>query len=284
MRSTKRKRVPSDHSSGRFASTSAIAFCSSVPGISPGRRPSLLVLTSPLPATLAGGLTPRFRRGFRIRVGTRGISSGFVAAFRHRRSPPDLLLPEPRRLPFGRPLGILRVSPKVPRSALRHHPGIEVSLAFSLDPAPFGLRFGVRAIPAVPARVFGFYPGGFTPQLELACASYPALFAQRIDPPSASPLPPRLFPRMSFTFPPFGLPAALARSFGTSHRVLSAHFYIHRSSAGSSRFLPASRPAASNRLFRTYCLRRELLSAFKISRNPAISFKLLLTFRQGFYT
>jgi len=131
------------------------------------------VLTSPLPATLAGGLTPRFRRGFRIRVGTRGISSGSVAAFRHRRSPPDLLLPEPRRLPFGRPLGILRVFPKVPRSTLRHHPGIEVSLAFSLNPAPFGLRFGVRAIPAVLARVFGFYPRGFSPQTRVSLRFLP---------------------------------------------------------------------------------------------------------------
>jgi len=37
----------------------------------------------------------------------------------------------------------------VPRSALRRHPGFEVSLAFSLDPAPCSFRFGIRAIPAV---------------------------------------------------------------------------------------------------------------------------------------
>jgi len=168
-----RKRVPSDHPAGDSPRASALAFCSSVLGISPSRRPSLLVLTSPLPATLAGGLTPFFRRGFRIRVGTRGISSGFVAAFRHRRSPPDLLLPEPRRLPFGRPLGVLRVSPKVPRSTLRHHPGIEVSLAFSLDPAPFGLRFGVRAIPAVPARFVWVLPQSFWPPTQASLRFLP---------------------------------------------------------------------------------------------------------------
>ena len=44
----------------------------------------------------------------------------------------------------------------VPRRALRPHPGVEVSLAFSLDPAPHGFRFGIRAIPAVPVRVVSF--------------------------------------------------------------------------------------------------------------------------------
>src|ERR1700691_4472754 len=106
-----RKRVPSDLSSRRTDLASALIFRKSVPGLSPGSRSSFLVVASPLPATLAGGLPPSFPRGFRIRVVIRGISNGFGAAFRHRRSPPVLLLLEPRRLPFGRPLGVLRVAP-----------------------------------------------------------------------------------------------------------------------------------------------------------------------------
>jgi|SRR5579871_2123521 len=94
---------------GEQPQASVTAFRASVSGVSPDRRPSLLVFASPLPTTLAGGLPPAFPQGFRIRVVIRGISNGFGAAFRHRRSPPDLLLPEPRRLPFGRPLGVLRV-------------------------------------------------------------------------------------------------------------------------------------------------------------------------------
>jgi len=105
------KRVPSDLSGRRTALASALIFRTSVPGLSPGRRPEFPRLPSPLPATLAGGLPPSFPRGFRIRVVIRGISNGFGAAFRHRRSPPDLLLREPCRLPFGRPLGVLRVVP-----------------------------------------------------------------------------------------------------------------------------------------------------------------------------
>ena len=75
-------------------------------------------------------------------------------------------------------------------------------------------------------------------------------------------------PRVSFAFPPCGLPAALAQPFGISPRFLPAPFYVRWSSAGSSRFLPIGRPAASNRPFGTHCLRRELLPAFGISRNP----------------
>ena len=172
-------------------------------GISPSRRPSLLVCSSPLPATLAGRLTPSFQRRFRIRVVTRGISNGFVAAFRHRRSPPDLRLPGPRNLPFGRSLGTLRVFPWSHAAPCGTTQAFEVSLAFSLDPAPYGFRFGVRAIPAVMNPRF-----------------LPGCFASRIDPPSASPLLPRFFPRASFAFPPCGLPAALARSDGISPRFL----------------------------------------------------------------
>ena len=141
-------------SSERSVSASALAFRTSVPGLSPGKRPSLLVSTSPLPAALAGSLPPSSQRRFRIRVVTRGISSGFVAAFRHRRSPPGFLLLGPRRLPFGRPLGFLRVLPPFPTQPLAKPPRpIEVSLAFSLDPAPYGLRFGVQAFPAVTVYV-----------------------------------------------------------------------------------------------------------------------------------
>jgi hypothetical protein len=62
----------------------------------------------------------------------------------------------------------------VPRRALRPHPGVEVSLAFSLDPAPYGFRFGIRAIPAVPVHVVSFKLRPFDRQPEPACASYPA--------------------------------------------------------------------------------------------------------------
>jgi hypothetical protein len=86
-------------------------FRTSVPGVSPGRQPGLLVQSPPLPATLAGGLTPVSRRGFRIRVVGRGISDGYAAAFRHRQTPPDLRLPEPRPEPCGSRLGVLRVPP-----------------------------------------------------------------------------------------------------------------------------------------------------------------------------
>jgi hypothetical protein len=123
------------------------------------------------PATLAGRLPPASHRGFRIRVVTRGISNGSVAAFRHRRrsarsSPARTSQPALRpatRCPEGRSL--------VPRNALRRHPGFEVSLAFSLNPAPHGFRFGVQAFPAVPTHVTKFYPS----EPESACASYPAL-------------------------------------------------------------------------------------------------------------
>ncbi len=62
----------------------------------------------------------------------------------------------------------------VPRRALRPHPGVEVSLAFSLNPAPHGCRFGVRAVPAVPTRVVSFELRVLPRRLESACASYPA--------------------------------------------------------------------------------------------------------------
>jgi len=148
---------------------------------------------------------------------------------------------------------------------LRHHPGIEVSLAFSLDPAPFGLWFGVRAIPAVLVRAVWVLPQGFAPD-----SNQPALLTRRSSPSVSIRLARRHFlPDSSRTrrspFPLAGFRLRFVRSFGISHRVLSAHVYIHRSSTGSSRFLPASHPAASNRLFRTYCLRRELLSAFKVN-------------------
>ncbi len=171
----KRKRVPSDHSGERSASASTLAFRTSVPGLSPGKRPSFLVFTSPLPAALAGSLPPSSQRSFRIRVVTRGISNGFVAAFRHRRSPPDLLLP-------GTSLPALRPAARwpeglslVPRSTLRCHPGVMVSLAFSLNPAPHGFRFGVQAFPAVPIRVscetqisLRFLPGSLRPAYRSA--------------------------------------------------------------------------------------------------------------------
>jgi len=174
-------------------------------GISPSRRPSLLVCSSPLPATLAGRLTPPSQRRFRIRVVTQGISNGFVAAFRHRRSPPDLLLPGPHNLPFGLSFGALRVFPWSHAAPCGATQAFEVSLAFSLDPEPFGFRFGVRAIPAVMNPRF-----------------LPGCFASRIDPPSASPLLPRIFPRASFAFFPCGLPAALAQSDGISPSCLPA--------------------------------------------------------------
>ena len=152
----------------------------------------------------------------------------------------------------------------VPRRALRPHPGVEVSLAFSLDPVPHGVRFGIRAIPAVPTHVSRFNPG----ERESACASYPA-----ISPCVSIRLARRHFlpdlPR------PCRSPSSLAgfrlRSCGPAvfpPSSLPAHCYVCRSSAGSSRFLPNGHPAASIRLFGTHCLRRELLPTFGISRNP----------------
>ena len=161
-------------------------------GISPSRRPSLLVCSSPLPATLAGRLTPSFQRRFRIRVVTRGISNGFVAAFRHRRSPPDLRLPGPRNLPFGRSLGTLRVFPWSHAAPCGTTQAFEVSLAFSLDPAPYGFRFGVRAIPAVMNP--RFLPGS-SPRVSIRQAR------RHFCPDS--------FRFVSFAIPPCGLPAAL---------------------------------------------------------------------------
>jgi len=193
------------------------------------------VCSSPLPATLAGRLTPPSQRRFRIRVVTQGISNGFVAAFRHRRSPPDLLLPGPHNLPFGPSFGVLRVFPWSHAAPCGATQAFEVSLAFSLDPEPFGFRFGVRAIPAVMNPRF-----------------LPGCFASRIDPPSASPLLPRIFPRASFAFFPCGLPAALAQSDGISPSCLPAPCYVRRSPAGSSRFLPASHPATPSRPYGTH--------------------------------
>jgi hypothetical protein len=114
-----------------------------------------LVRSSPLPASLAGGLAPAFRQGFRIRVVNRGIPDGYAAAFRHRQPPPDLLLLEPRRQPCGRPLGVLRV---LRFSLSRSHAepcgptrALEVSLAFFL---PGALRPPVRR-PGVPRSSTG---------------------------------------------------------------------------------------------------------------------------------
>ena len=133
--------------------------------------------------------------------------------------PSDLLLREPRSLPFGRPLGVLRVFPcalrPVPRSALRRHPGVEVSLAFSLNPAPCG--FPVRC-PGVPRSS--------RPRL-LRNKDQPALLTRLLRPThryaerfaTSSPT----SPRVSFAFPPCGLPAALARPCGISPRLLPAH-------------------------------------------------------------
>jgi hypothetical protein len=63
----------------------------------------------------------------------------------------------------------------VPRSILRCHPGVMVSLAFSLYPEPHGFRFGVRAFPAVPIRVscetqisLRFLPGSLRPAYRSA--------------------------------------------------------------------------------------------------------------------
>jgi hypothetical protein len=156
----------------------------------------------------------------------------------------------------------------VPRRALRPHPGIEVSLAFSLDPEPRGFRFGIRAIPAVPTRSVSFKLQVLPQRYKSACASYPAyspcasirwarrhflldlLRAGRI---SSPPL------RASSDHPPLrasGYAHAVLTAFPSS--LLPAHgFMMCRSSAGSSRFLPNRCPAASIRLFRTYYLRRE---------------------------
>jgi len=120
----------------------------------------------------------------------------------------------------------------VPRRALRPHPGVEVSLAFSLDPAPHGFRFGIRAIPAVPTRLAKFYPS----ELESACASYPAS-----SPCVSIRLARRHFlldlPRTRRSFST--LAGFQLRSYGPTvspSSLLPAHFYMCRSSAGSSRF------------------------------------------------
>ena len=169
-----------------MASTSALIFRTSVPGFSPGRRPSLLVQSSPLPAPLAGDLPPVSRRGLRIRVVDRGISSGSAAAFRHRLVPPDLLLREPHSQPFARPFGVLRVlrwSHAEPCGPTRATRGFLGSLP---TVKPHGLS-------SVSGRSPQFQPPDLA-ALKSACASYPALFARRIDTASASPLPPRAFP------------------------------------------------------------------------------------------
>ena len=139
----------------------------------------------------------------------------------------------------------------------------EVSLAFSLDPAPYGFRFGVRAIPAVMNPRF-----------------LPGCFASRIDPPSASPLLPRSFRARRSPSPLAGF---RLRSRGPTVFPLGSCrrlFYVRRSPAGSSRFLPTGHPATSSRLFGTHCLRRVLPLTFEISRNPAIGCKPASSFRQ----
>jgi hypothetical protein len=254
---------------------SALAFRTSVPGFSPGKRPRFLVSTSPLPAALAGSLPPLSQRSFRIRVVTRGISNGSVAAFRHRRSPPDLLLPEPRCLPCGRLLGGLRVFLPVPRSILRCHPGVMVSLAFSLNPAPHGLRFGVRAFPAVPISrsLRNWKP---------ACASYPALSSPSVSIRLAR----RHFPH-DLSIRVVRLPPLRASNCARTVRLhlpqgSAGTHYMIRSSADSSRFLPYGRPAASIRLFGTYCLRRVLPLNLRDLSEPSYSYKLVSVFRQEF--
>ena len=113
-------------------------------------------------------------------------------------------------------------------------------------------------------RVSRFYPS----YTRISLRFLPGIFALRIDTPGASPLPPRLTRarRSPSTLAGFQLRSRGPAVFPPS--LLPAHFYMCRSSAGSSRFLPYSRPAASIRLFGTHCLRRELLPAFGISRNP----------------
>jgi hypothetical protein len=103
------------------------------------------------------GCHPRYLQRFRRSLST----SPFPARSSPARTSPPAFRPA-ARCPEGCSL--------VPRRALRPHPGVEVSLAFSLDPAPHGFRFGVRAIPAVPTHGVRFYPD----ELESACASYPA--------------------------------------------------------------------------------------------------------------
>jgi len=176
-----------------------LAFRASIPGLSPGRRPSFLVCSSPLPATLAGDLPPSSQRGFRIRVVTRGISNGFVAAFRHRRSPPDLLLPEPRRLPCGRPLGTLRVFP------WSHATPCGVTQASRFPwPSPYTQRLSASG--SVSGRSPQFQPASLA--LNYGCytadSNQPALLTRLLRPvdrstervaTSAS-----IFPRPSFAF------------------------------------------------------------------------------------
>ena len=139
----------------------------------------------------------------------------------------------------------------------------EVSLAFSLDPAPYGFRFGVRAIPAVMNP--RFLPGS-SPRVSIRQARRhfcPDSFRARRSP---SPLAGfRLRSRGPTVFP-----------LGSCRRL----FYVRRSPAGSSRFLPVSHPATPNRPFGTHCLRRVLLLTFEISRNPAIGCKPTTSFRQ----
>jgi hypothetical protein len=130
----------------------------------------------------------------------------------------------------------------VPRRALRLHPGVEVSLAFSLNPAPHGVRFGVRAVPAVPTRVFRFNPRFNPGGLESACASYPARrpayrSAWRVA--TSSPTCPARVVRL----PPLrasGCARAVLRYFPQVHCRLT--IIMCRSSAGSSRFPSESSP------------------------------------------
>jgi hypothetical protein len=163
----------------------------------------------------------------------------------------------------------------VPRRALRPHPGIEVSLAFSLDPAPCGFRFGIRAIPAVPTHAVSFKLRILVRQLEPARASYPAYS------PDAS----IRLARRHFLLDLFraGVHHSPLRASGYAHAVLrhfpQVHCRLHgfkmcRSSAGSSRFLPNCRPTASIRLFRTYYLRRELLPTCWISSSTTVAASL----------
>ncbi len=261
---------------------SALVFRTSVPGFSPGRAIQFPRRRFPSPGHPCGppapvfstgiqdqGCHPRYLQRFRRSLST----SPFPARSSPARTSPPAFRPA-ARCPEGYSL--------VPRRALRLHPGIEVSLAFSLDPAPHGFRFGIRAIPAVPTRVVSFELRVLPRRLESACASYPAYspcgsirLALRhflLDLPRAR--------RSLSTLAGFQLRSRGPAVFPPSS--LPAHFYMCRSSAGSSRFLPNSRPTASIRLFGTHYLRRELLPTFRISRNPLNSYKFCSYFRQDF--
>jgi len=156
----------------------------------------------------------------------------------------------------------------VPRRALRPHPGVEVSLAFCLNPAPHGFRFGIRAIPAVPTRVVSFELRVLPRRLESACASYPALrpayrSAERFA--TSSPTCPARVVRL----PPLRASSCARAVLRYFPQVYCRLTFI----CAGLRQVPLdsfqdSRPAASIRLFGTHCLRRELLPTFRISRNP----------------